>query len=120
MRKAWDGFKGGIWVKEIDVKNFIQLNYTPYDGNSSFLEGPTERTVSVREKMFDLLKQKNENGGVLKIDTKTIASLTTFAPGYLDKDKDIIVGFQTDEPLKRAINPFGGMRMCREACEASI
>lgn len=115
---AWTDFKGGIWEKEIDVRNFIQRNYTPYDGDESFLEGPTERTVALRDKFEDLLRQEHENGGALKVDTETVITPTSFGPGYLDKEKEIIVGLQTDEPLKRACNPFGGMRMVRQACEA--
>ena len=117
-RQEWNGFTGGLWQDEIDVRNFIQKNYTPYGGDSSFLCGPTQRTLDVRKKFEDLLLQEHANGGALKVDTETVITPTSFGPGYLDKEKDIIVGLQTDEPLKRACNPFGGMRMVRSACEA--
>lgn len=118
MNSAWKDFIGGKWETEIDVRDFIQANYTPYDGGSEFLSGPTERTEQLLSKLSALEKQERENNGVLDIDTETVSSLDTFKPGYLDKDKEIIVGLQTDAPLKRAINPFGGIRMCREACES--
>ena len=117
-RQEWNGFTGGLWQDEIDVRNFIQKNYTPYGGDSSFLCGPTQRTLDVRKKFEDLLLQEHANGGALKVDTETVITPTSFGPGYLDKEKDIIVGLQTDEPLKRACNPFGGMRMVRSACKA--
>ena len=116
--QEWNGFVGGLWEHEIDVRGFIQKNYTPYTGDGSFLCGPTQRTRDVRKKFEDLLVQEREHGGALKVDTETVITLTSFGPGYLDKDKDIIVGLQTDEPLKRACNPFGGMRMVRSACKA--
>ncbi|WP_200814952.1 formate C-acetyltransferase [Scatolibacter rhodanostii] len=115
---AWNGFKGGVWEKEIDVRNFIQRNYVPYNGDDSFLAGPTERTVDLRNQFEELMRQEHENGGALKVDTDTVITSTSFGPGYLDKEKEIIVGLQTDEPLKRACNPFGGMRMVRQACKA--
>ena len=117
-QKAWKGFTGGNWETEIDVRDFIQKNYTPYDGSAGFLAGPTARTQAVRAKFEELLRQEHENGGALKVDTDTVITVTSFGPGYLDKEKDIIVGLQTDEPLKRACNPFGGMRMVRSACKA--
>lgn len=116
--EAWNSFKAGHWMEAIDVRDFIQKNYTPYDGDESFLAAPTERTKIVLEKYDALLKEEQKNGGVLKIDPKTVITPTAFGPGYLDKERDIIVGLQTDEPLKRACNPFGGMRMVKEACEA--
>lgn len=116
--EAWNGFKAGHWMETIDVRDFIQNNYTPYDGNESFLAAPTERTKIVLEKYEALLKEEQKNGGVLKVDPKTVITPTAFGAGYLDKERDIIVGLQTDEPLKRACNPFGGMRMVKEACEA--
>ncbi|MDO5601930.1 MAG: formate C-acetyltransferase, partial [Oscillospiraceae bacterium] len=115
---AWDGFQNGKWEQEIDVRAFIQCNYHPYDGDESFLEKATPRTAALREKFEALLQAEHEKGGVLKIDTETVITATAFAPGYLDKENEIIVGLQTDEPLKRACNPFGGMRMVREACKA--
>lgn len=111
----WRGFKGHKWQEEIDVRDFIIQNFTPYEGNDSFLVGPTDRTkkaVSVADVYY---AKERENGGVYKIDTQHISSVNDeFDPGYLlDKDEEIIVGLQTDEPLKRAINPFGGLRMAK-------
>ena len=116
--EAWRNFTPGKWQQNIDLRDFIQKNYTPYSGDESFLAPPTERTVKVRSKYEELCRQEQKNGGVLKIDTDTIITVTSFGPGYLDKDNEIIVGLQTDEPLKRACNPFGGMRMVRSACQA--
>ena len=118
MFEQWNGFIGGRWQSEINVRNFIQLNYTPYEGNESFLCGPTERTKALTAKFEELLKEEQEKGGVLDIDTETVTSLTSYAPGYLDKDNEIIVGLQTDAPLKRGVNPFGGINMTRKACKA--
>ncbi len=115
---AWDGFKGSKWRKKIDVKNFIETNFTEYLGDSKFLEGPTKRTIKVREILFNLLKAEQDKGGVLDVDTDHISSLLAYKPGYVSKKDDIIVGLQTDKPLKRAVNPFGGIRMCEKACEA--
>ena len=114
----WSGFTPGPWQSTIDVRNFIQLNYTPYDGNNSFLAGPTKRTCLLMQKVQELLNQERQSSGVLKVDTETVATITGFKPGYIDKDNELIVGLQTDEPLKRSVNPFGGMRMARQACEA--
>ena len=97
---------------EIDVRNFIQKNYTPYGGDSSFLCGPTQRTLDVRKKFEDLLLQEHANGGALKVDTETVITPTSFGPGYLDKEKDIIVGLQTDEPFKAGLQPFGACAWC--------
>ncbi len=116
--EQWKGFKEGNWCSEIDVRNFIQLNYTPYEGDESFLEGPTDNTKKLWEKVSELLKKERENGGVLDIDTHTISTITSHAPGYIDKDLEKIVGLQTDAPLKRAIMPFGGIRMVMKGCEA--
>lgn len=115
--EAWRNFKAGHWMEAVDVRDFIQNNYTPYDGDESFLAAPTDRTRTVLGEYEKLLKKEQENRGVLKIDPKTVITPTAFGAGYLDKDRDIIVGLQTDEPLKRACNPFGGMRMVQEACE---
>ncbi len=114
---AWNTFKSGIWEQEINVRDFIQTNYTPYGGDSAFLTPATARTAKLREKFDALLREERENGGVRNIDTETVITITAFAPGYLDQKSEIIVGLQTDEPLKRACNPFGGMRMVRSACE---
>ena len=116
--KQWEGFKGRTWKQEINVRRFIQANYTPYHGDDSFLSGPTERTSELMSKLNGLLKQERDNKGVLDVDTEIVSSLTSYKPGYLDKDKELIVGLQTDAPLKRGVNPFGGIRMARSACEA--
>ena len=114
----WNGFNGGSWQYEIDVRGFIQENYTPYEGNGNFLAGPTERTRTLMKKLNRLLELEQEFGGVLDIDTQTVSSLTSYRPGYLDREREIIVGLQTDRPLKRGVNPFGGVNMTRHACEA--
>ncbi len=114
----WNGFAAGRWQDEIDVRDFIQKNYTPYEGDESFLSGPTERTVKLRDKIFDLLTEEQRRGGVYDVDTETVSTLTSHAPGYVDKDSEIIVGLQTDAPLRRAVNPFGGIKMTRKACQA--
>ncbi|MBP3359269.1 MAG: formate C-acetyltransferase [Clostridia bacterium] len=116
--EQWNGFKINRWDKEINVSDFIKKNYTPYSGGSDFLEGPTDRTARLNGKIKELLKKEAENGGVLDIDTERISSLLTYPAGYIDKDDEIIVGLQTDAPLKRGVNPFGGMRMARSAAEA--
>ncbi|MBR2957774.1 MAG: formate C-acetyltransferase [Clostridia bacterium] len=118
MFEQWNGFKGGKWQDEINVRDFIQLNYTPYEGDESFLAGPTDRTKKVYEKFDALLKEEQAKGGVLDIDTVTVSSLTAYIPGYLDRENEIIVGLQTDEPLRRGVNPFGGLNMTRKACKA--
>ena len=118
MFEQWNGFKAGKWQEEINLRDFIQLNYTPYYGDEKFLEGATERTKKLNDKFAELLKIEQERGGVYNIDTETVTSLTTYAPGYLDKENEIIVGLQTDEPLKRGVNPFGGINMTRKACKA--
>ena len=116
--EQWNGFKLNTWDREINVSDFIKQNYTPYHGNADFLEGPTERTSELNKKIKDLQKKEIDNGGVLDIDTENISSLLSYPAGYIDKDKEIIVGLQTDEPLKRGVNPFGGMRMARSAVKA--
>ena len=116
--KNWNGFKKGKWQDEINVRDFIQSNYTPYDGDDSFLEGATERTGALMQKLNGLFSVERQFGGVLDIDTATVSSLTSYQPGYLDKEKELIVGLQTNRPLKRGVNPFGGIRMARQACEA--
>ncbi len=114
----WNGFNLGTWQDNIDVRDFIQKNYTPYEGDDKFLEKATERTDNLMKKVQELFKLERQYGGVLDIDTSTVASLTSFSPGYIDKSNEIIVGMQTNRPLKRAVNPFGGIRMARQACEA--
>ncbi len=118
MFEQWNGFKAGKWQDEINVRDFIQLNYTPYTGDEKFLSGATDRTKNLNGKFSALLKIEQERGGVYDIDTETVTSLTAYAPGYLDKENEIIVGLQTDEPLKRGVNPFGGINMTRKACKA--
>ena len=114
----WKGFIEGNWQNDIDVRDFIQKNYTPYEGDDKFLASSTERTDMMMQKVQELFKLERQYGGVLDIDTSTVASLTSFSPGYIDKNNEIIVGLQTNRPLKRAVNPFGGIRMARQACEA--
>ncbi len=116
--KEWEGFVGGDWQNEIDVQSFIHLNVTPYHGDESFLCGATERTKKLYSKLEELFAQERAKGGVLDIDTENVISVEGYAPAYLDKDNELIVGYQTDAPLKRGVNPFGGIRMARSACEA--
>jgi len=111
-------FNHGKWNNEIDVRDFIQINYTPYDGDESFLEGPTDRTLKLWEKVSLLMEKERKCGGVLDIDTKTISTITSHQPGYIDKELETIVGLQTDQPLKRAIMPFGGIRMVHNSLKA--
>lgn len=117
-KEQWRSFRPGFWQEKIDVRNFILENYTPYEGDESFLSEASERTKKLNNQFLDLKKRELENEGVLDIDTSTVSSLTTYSPGYLDRENEIIVGLQTDEPLKRGVNPFGGIRMARKACEA--
>lgn len=114
----WKGFKPGAYQNEINVADFIKANYTPYEGEADFLSGATARTKGIMDKVNALLKAEREKGGVLDVDVENVSSLLGFNPGYIDKDNEIIVGLQTDAPLKRAVNPFGGIRMARSACEA--
>ena len=117
MREEWISFNKGNWTKEIDVRDFIQKNYTPYDGDDAFLAGPTKATQTLWEQVMELTKQEQEKGGVLDMDTKIISTITSHGPGYLDKDLETIVGFQTDKPFKRSLQPYGGIRMATKACE---
>ena len=114
----WKGFKDGLYQSEINVADFIQTNYTPYTGGKDFLCGPTDRTKKLMDKVNALLKEEQDKGGVLDIDTERVSLLLSYPAGYIDKDNEIIVGLQTDAPLKRGVNPFGGIRMARSACEA--
>ena len=115
----WNGFKKGEWNSEINVRDFIQRNYTPYEGDSSFLVGPTKKTTKLWNEVLELYKKEQASqGGVLDIDTKTISTISSHDAGYIDKDLEEIVGLQTDEPLKRAIMPFGGIRIVEKSCEA--
>lgn len=117
MFKEWEAFSGGIWEKEINVRDFIQKNYTPYDGKEDFLQGPTQRTKDLWEQVLELTKEEQAKGGVLDMDTKIISTITSHGPGYLNKEKETIVGFQTDKPFKRSLQPYGGIRMAIKACE---
>ena len=116
--KNWNGFKTNVWQDEINVRDFIQCNYKEYTGDDSFLAGATERTKELMKKLESLFALERQFGGVLDIDTATVSSLTSYSPGYIDKENELIVGMQTNRPLKRGVNPFGGMRMVRQACEA--
>ncbi len=116
--KNYAGFNKGVWQDEINVRDFIQSNYTEYKGDASFLCGATARTNALMDKLRQLFEQERRYGGVLEVDTVTVSSLTSYSPGYLDKDNELIVGLQTNRPLKRGVNPFGGTRMARQACEA--
>ena len=116
--EAWNNFVSGDWQEHINVRDFINKNYTAYTGDASFLSGATDRTVALNTRLKELQAIERERGGVLSIDTSTVSSLCNYAAGYIDKDKEIIVGLQTDEPLKRGVNPFGGIRMARNACES--
>ncbi|MDE6723596.1 MAG: formate C-acetyltransferase [Eubacterium sp.] len=118
MNDAWRGFKTGEWCNGINVRDFINKNYTAYDGDSSFLEAPTERTDRVRKKLDELLVAETKNGGVLDVDTSKVLTILSHKPGYVIKEDDIIVGLQTDEPLKRGVSPFAGYRNAVQACEA--
>ncbi|MBO5106132.1 MAG: formate C-acetyltransferase [Clostridia bacterium] len=118
QHKNWNGFVGGDWQENINVRDFIQANYTEYLGDDSFLAGATKRTSALMKKIEALFALERQFGGVLDIDTATVSSLTAYSPGYIDKDNEIIVGMQTNRPLKRGVNPFGGMRMAKQACEA--
>lgn len=118
MTSAWKGFVGGEWTKSIDVRDFIQKNYTPYEGDESFLAGPTEATKTLWNEVMDLFQQERENGGVIDMDTKIVSKVNSHEAGYIHQDLEKIVGLQTDKPLKRALQPFGGIRMAETACES--
>jgi len=117
-QEAWDGFVGGNWQRAVDVRDFIQKNYTPYDGDDSFLAGPTEATTKLWADVMDLFAQETANGGVLDMDTKKVSTITSHEAGYIDKPLEQIVGLQTDKPLKRALMVDGGVRMAMAACKA--
>ena len=116
--KSWIGFREGVWCDEINVRDFIQTNYKEYTGDDTFLSGATERTSTLMKKVEGLFALERQFGGVLDIDTATVSSLTSYSPGYIDKENELIVGMQTNRPLKRGVNPFGGIRMARQACKA--
>ena len=117
MKEQWQGFKGSKWQDEVDVRDFIQNNYTPYDGDESFLVGPSKATEKLWDELQKLQKEERSKNGVLDMETEIVSSITAYKPGYLDKDLEKIVGLQTDKPLKRAFMPYGGIRMSEEACE---
>ena len=117
MHESWRNFKKGLWDKEIDVRDFIQRNYTPYDGDDAFLSAPTQNTKELWAQVMELSRQEREAGGVLDMDTSIISTITSHGPGYLDKEKETIVGFQTDKPFKRSLQPYGGIRMAEKACK---
>ncbi len=117
-KSSTSDFVGGKWQSEINVRDFIQKNYTPYDGDSSFLAGPTEATTKLWEECCELFKKERENGGVLDMDTKIVSTITSHGAGYIDKDLETIVGVQTDAPLKRSLQPFGGIRMAETSCKS--
>lgn len=117
MRQEWHGFEIGSWTTDVNVRSFIQHNYTPYEGDESFLVGPTTRTLKLWEKTQELMKLENEKG-IIDAETSKPSTITTFSPGYLDKDNEVIVGFQTDKPLKRGIMPNGGIRVVKKALES--
>lgn len=114
----WKGFTPGCWQNEINVRDFIQKNYTPYTAGADFLSPATERTRQLTQKVQELLNAERANGGVLSVDPETVATITAYSPGYVCKELELIVGLQTDAPLKRGVNPFGGIRMARQACAA--
>ena len=115
---AWDGFKKGQWQTELDIRDFIEKNFVQYDGDESFLQGPTKATTKLNDELTDL-KMKQRKVGVLDADTKVVSTITSHAPGYLDKDLEKIVGLQTDKPLKRSLLRQGGIRMAQDALETS-
>lgn len=117
MRPEWITFQTGVWEKEINIRDFIQKNYTPYDGDDAFLAGPTQNTTDLWAQVMDLTEQERKAGGVLDMDTKIISTITSHGSGYLDKSKETIVGFQTDKPFKRSLQPYGGIRMAVKACQ---
>ncbi|MSE06443.1 formate acetyltransferase, partial [Lactobacillus salivarius] len=118
VKDAWEGFRGKEWKEEIDIREFIQDNFTPYDGDQSFLEGPTEATTKLNDKLIDLKLKERAHGGPLEADTKVVSTITSHKPGYLDKSLEKIVGLQTDKPMKRALMPYGGIRMAKGALKA--
>ena len=118
----WEGFEGRIWKEEVNVRDFIQKNYTPYEGDESFLAGPTEATNKLWDALQKLQKEERAKGGVLDMETDVVSGLTSYGPGYIDenlKELEQIVGLQTDKPLKRAFMPYGGIKMAEQACTTS-
>ena len=120
QKEQWNGFEGRLWKEEINVRDFVQNNYKPYDGDESFLEGPTEATNKLWGRLQELQKEERAKGGVLDMETEVVAGLTAYGPGYIDesmKDLEKVVGLQTDKPLKRAFMPYGGIKMAEESCK---
>ena len=120
MHEQWQGFRGRLWKEEVNLRDFIQNNYTPYDGDEGFLSGPTEATDTLWGALQELQKQERAKGGVLDMETEVVSTLTSYGPGYIRedlKDREQVVGLQTDKPLKRAFMPFGGIKMAEQACE---
>ena len=113
VKNAWENFKGEKWKAEIDVRDFILNNVNVYEGEDSFLAGATEATKKLWDQVMELTKQERENGGVLDMDTKIVSTITSHGPGYLNKELEKVVGFQTDKPFKRSLLPFGGIRMAK-------
>jgi formate C-acetyltransferase len=118
MRSEWKNFNSGKWTEDIDVRNFIQKNYTPYTGDEGFLSSPTKKTKEVWKKSEKLIMEENKKNGVLDVDTKTVSGIDNFKPGYIDRENEVVYGLQTDKPLKRMVNPFGGIRMAKQALDA--
>ena len=118
MNKEWCNFENGVWQSEVDVRDFIQKNYTPYQGDEKFLRDKTEKTAALWDECLDLLKQERANHGVLSIDTTRATGINAYGPGYIHKESEVIVGLQTEKPLERSVHPFGGLRMAKQACEA--
>ena len=116
MNSEWRSFRGGEWMREVNVRDFIQNNYTPYNGDDAFLANATKNTLDLWDQVMDLTRQEREAGGVLDMDTKIISTITSHGAGYLNKEKETIVGFQTDKPFKRSLQPYGGIRMAEKAC----
>ena len=116
--EQWQGFNKGVWTREVNVRDFILKNFSPYEGDDSFITGATEATNKLWAQVMDLTKQERENGGVLEMDTETVSTITSHGPGYLDEELEKVVGVQTDKPFNRSLQPFGGIRMAKQACEA--
>ncbi len=118
--EQWSGFSGRLWKEGVNVRDFIQNNYTPYDGDESFLEGPTDATNRLWGKLQELQKEERAKGGVLDMETEVVSGITAYGPAYIDesmKDLEQVVGLQTDKPLKRAFMPYGGIKMAEKSCE---
>ncbi|HRX44650.1 MAG TPA: pyruvate formate lyase family protein, partial [Acholeplasmataceae bacterium] len=115
---AWQGFKKGTWMNEVNVRDFMINNYKEYMGDASFLAGPTDSSIKLNQMFEGFLEEEKKNGGVIELDTHVVASITSHGPGYIDKDLEKIVGLQTDKPFKRAFHPYGGIQVATKAAEA--